>query len=326
MTEKHRTVSRVAIIGAGMTGLTCARRLHDQGLRVTVLDKSGDIGGRLATRRTAEGRWNHGTPSIGARGRAFSDFLVGLEAAGSVRRCASDEGLEKEAWQGWPDMRETLRPLQAGLNVVFRAEVNRLVRQGGCWLAETAGGGIHGPFESLLLTLPAPQTHALLARSDIAPLWQPDDVLMSPGWALLLGFESAVTGLRDLGPCKVVDRVVPGGATSAPGADGFAETWVVHATDEWSLAHLECRREEIVSILRSYLNQRLAAISCPVFELRPAYAAAHRWRYARAIQPLGASHIWLEEQQLGIGGDWCRGATAEDAFLSGRALAQEVLV
>ena len=30
-------------------------------------------------------------------------------------------------------------------------------------------------------------------------------------------------------------------------------------------------------------------------------------------------------QRLGIGGDWCLGATAEDAFLSGRALSQQVL-
>ena len=36
-------------------------------------------------------------------------------------------------------------------------------------------------------------------------------------------------------------------------------------------------------------------------------------------------HIWLEAQRLGIGGDWCLGATAEDAFLSGRALSQQVL-
>jgi predicted NAD/FAD-dependent oxidoreductase len=317
--------SRVVVIGAGMSGLTCARRLHDQGLQVTVLDKSGDIGGRLATRRTAQGSWNHGAPSMTARGRAFADFLVDLEAAGSVRRCPSDERSGKGAWQGWPDMRKTLRPLQADLDVVFRAEVNRLVRQDGCWLAETASGEVHGPFESLLLTLPAPQAHALLTRSHIAPPWQPDDVAMSPCWAVLLGFETAGTGLHQIGSGNAWGGVLPGGAASAPDADAFAETWVVHATEAWSLAHLECSREDVVRRLLSELNQQLASMSCPALRLSSGYAAAHRWRYARTRRPLGSSHIWLEAQRLGIGGDWCLGATAEDAFLSGRALSQQVL-
>ena len=325
VTENHRNVPRIAVIGAGISGLTCARLLRDQGLRVTVLDKSGDIGGRLATRRTAEGSWNHGAPSLGARGAAFADFLVDLEAAGSVRRCASGEGQEALSWQGWPDMRETLRPLQTDLEVIFRAEVIRIVRQDECWLAETASGDTHGPFESLLLTLPAPQTHALLARSDIAAPWQPDDVVMSPCWSLLLGFETAVPELRRVGSGHVLGVVVPGAAVSAPDAGTFAETWVVHATDGWSLAHLECSREAVIPLLLSDLNQQLAEISLPALQLPPACASAHRWRYARTLRPLGSSHIWLEAQRLGIGGDWCLGARAEDAFVSGRSLAQEVL-
>ena len=325
MNDKQLNESDVAVIGAGMTGLTCAHRLRDQGLRVTVLEKSGDIGGRLATRRTAEGSWNHGAPAMEVCGQGFADFLVGLEADGSVRRGTGKDNLLEPSWRGWPDMRESLRPLQADLNMVFRAEVNRLVRRDGHWLAETASGGIHGPFGSLLLTLPAPQTHALLTRSGIAAPWRPDDVVMVPCWALLLGFDSAGTGLHDVGASNVVARVVPGGAASAPVADGFAETWVVHATDEWSLAHLECSNEEVASLLLSSLNQKLAAMSCHALQLLPASAAAHRWRYARTLRPLRSSHIWLEDQRLGIGGDWCLGATAEDAYLSGRALAQGVL-
>ncbi|MEM8506000.1 MAG: FAD-dependent oxidoreductase [Cyanobacteria bacterium P01_D01_bin.1] len=41
----------VAIIGAGLSGLTCARQLRAAGLAVCVLDKSRGLGGRIATRR-----------------------------------------------------------------------------------------------------------------------------------------------------------------------------------------------------------------------------------------------------------------------------------
>ena len=43
--------SRVAVIGAGMAGATCARLLADAGLDVTLFDKSRGVGGRMSTRR-----------------------------------------------------------------------------------------------------------------------------------------------------------------------------------------------------------------------------------------------------------------------------------
>ncbi|MEM9089015.1 MAG: FAD-dependent oxidoreductase [Cyanobacteria bacterium P01_F01_bin.53] len=41
----------VAVIGAGLSGIICARQLADAGQRVCILDKSRGLGGRMATRR-----------------------------------------------------------------------------------------------------------------------------------------------------------------------------------------------------------------------------------------------------------------------------------
>jgi predicted NAD/FAD-dependent oxidoreductase len=46
-------MAHVAIIGAGMAGLSCARRLLAAGVRVDVFEKSRSTGGRLATRRSS---------------------------------------------------------------------------------------------------------------------------------------------------------------------------------------------------------------------------------------------------------------------------------
>jgi len=40
-----------AIIGAGLSGLSAARHLAAQGLRVVIVEKSHGVGGRAATRR-----------------------------------------------------------------------------------------------------------------------------------------------------------------------------------------------------------------------------------------------------------------------------------
>lgn len=46
---------KVAVIGAGISGLICARVLVEHGMEVTVFEKSRGIGGRMSTRRSPEG-------------------------------------------------------------------------------------------------------------------------------------------------------------------------------------------------------------------------------------------------------------------------------
>ena len=39
----------VVVVGAGLAGLACARTLERAGLEVTVLERSGAVGGRVQT-------------------------------------------------------------------------------------------------------------------------------------------------------------------------------------------------------------------------------------------------------------------------------------
>ena len=84
---------RVAVVGAGMAGASCARMLADAGCAVQVVDKSRGPGGRLASRRLqwldAQGQrrvvqLDHGAPAFMASGADFRQFLATALPPGSL--------------------------------------------------------------------------------------------------------------------------------------------------------------------------------------------------------------------------------------------------
>jgi len=65
------TAPRVLIIGAGLAGLACARRLTQSGIACTVLEGSDDVGGRVRTDRVEGFQLDRG----------FQVFLTGYPEA-----------------------------------------------------------------------------------------------------------------------------------------------------------------------------------------------------------------------------------------------------
>jgi len=60
----HSKKNSVLIVGAGSSGLTLGYFLSQKGFAITLLEKSNGLGGRIATRRWEDGKWDHGIPSF----------------------------------------------------------------------------------------------------------------------------------------------------------------------------------------------------------------------------------------------------------------------
>ncbi len=313
-----------------MAGLACAGALHAGGAALTVFDKGRGVGGRLATRRVDGLQFNHGAQYASAHGPAFQAVLAGMGEAGDAAPWPAACG---GRWAGTPGMSAMARHM-AGLGVgavQAMRHVAHLARAPEGWmvrhldaattrpgLVTQQGGEVAGPFDAVVLALPAPQAGGLLHSLAHPFAAEADRVGMAPCWTLMLALQEAALEAADLPP--------PAGAlawiardSSRPGRSRAPECWVANAGAGWSRDHLEMEAGEV-----SRLLVRDFATATGLHQV-PAYAAVHRWRYALADAPLGRPALWDAGAGLGVCGDWCLGRRVEDAYTSGRALADSMI-
>ena len=302
----------IAIVGAGMAGLAAARTLVEAGQRVVVLDKSRELGGRMATRRVEGLQFDHGAQYFTARGSEFRQQVAQWRAAGHVGPWFED------AYVGTPGMTAPARALAAGLTVAGGQTVTSLTRANGIWRVRCAEGETHGGFEAVLLAVPAPQAVPLVAS---AGLEMPElrEVRYAPCWALMLALDlPRAVPFEQLRPDdKAIAWIARDGGK--PGRGGKLETFVVHAAPQWSRDNLELSPEEAKSALLDRFRDITGLSGQPV------YAEAHRWRFALVVETAGVACLWNVEAGLGACGDWCLGPRVVAAFDSGAAMARAVL-
>lgn len=323
-----REPPRVAVLGAGMAGMVCARTLSDHGFPVTVFDKGRGPGGRMSTRLvkpdTDEFRaFDHGAQFFVARDPTFRRFVSSWAQDGVVALWSGRNGSWKdgqitlrdrptERFVGTPSMSSVVSHLARGLDVRFDARVVRAAQEKNIWTVQVDGeAALKGPFDVVLHGVPAPQLSEL-ATSELL-LRPAKEARYRPTWSLLV----STSDDTDWDTLKVEHEAVAWIACNhrKPGRTGGA-SYVLQSTAAWSTTHLEHEHEHVVAHL------------LPIFEQITGLggqAHAHRWRYSLVDMPAGEPCFWDPECREGACGDWAIGARVEDAFLSGVALAGRVM-
>ncbi|WP_299615020.1 NAD(P)/FAD-dependent oxidoreductase [uncultured Tateyamaria sp.] len=305
---------QIAVIGAGLAGLTVARALVDRGHSVVIFDKGRGLGGRMASRRKDGWRFDHGAVALRPTEDAFTAFVNQSEAQGNAAHWKDAGG-----WTGLPGMSGLVKPVANGLTIHTQAEVTGLDRGPDGWTlrgpAEAAG--IY--FDHLILAIPQPQAHRLLSPWPYLQT-QIEPAEMAPCWTQMVGFETPLPtdvtyASRNEGPISVIAR-----ETAKPGRDLPGDGWVIQASADWSHEHLERDRAEVETPL---LDAFFTALDCA--PVTPEIGMVHRWRYAQTAKPLGQAYLHDASLGLSVCGDWCLGNTAQDAFNSGRLLATALI-
>lgn len=325
----------VAIIGAGMAGLSAAAVLSGAGFQVRLFDKGRSPGGRVSTRRVkvqhpdgrdAELSFDHGAQFVRTRTPSLSQWLAAEARGGAARKWALDGDDQKDApiYISAPGMSALPKRLAAPLNVETGALVTAIHRLKNAWRLEYDQGGvkhISPAFDLLIVGAPAPQAAALLAPVNAAARSVADMATYTPCWAVMFAAPPGAFEKLQSGPVDGVPAIswISRGQDRHPKSPPEAlESIVVHASAAWSRANLERAPEEVLALLKTCLADRLSV------KFAPAYEAAHRWRYAIVDRPALRNTVFFEDIGLGLCGDWLLGPTIESAWLSGQALARHV--
>jgi renalase len=320
----------IAIIGTGIAGITAAHSLQAAGHKVQLFDKSRGSGGRMASKRSDAGALDLGAQYFTARDRDFVAAVQQWKARGWVERWMpnlyhakagklSFSPDEQERWVGTPRMSSISRAMLAGMPVQFSCRITEVFRGTQHWSLLDSDGNSHGPFSHVIVATPAPQASALLSAAPKLASTAAG-VLMEPTWAIALAFAQPLQ--TEVEGCFVHDSPLDWLARnrSKPGRDTHLDTWVLHASSQWSKQHIDLSKEAVIEQLYGAFAE---IIGCSV--AAPAFSLAHRWLYARPA----TSHQWgaLADTDLGLYacGDWCSSGRVEGAWLSGQDAARKLL-
>lgn len=269
----------ILIVGAGISGVTLASDLLRKGRTCTLFEKSGGLGGRLATRRHDTGKWDHGLP-----------FLLQSQ-------------IPKEDWQHWnslitpvsnfepqrfiaPDGFTAIpKHLAKNLTIekktrIIKLRINSSKPQ---WtLSDEAGRAFEG--DILILTCPAPQSLELLEKSDL---------LMASGLERSL---SKIAYRQQLVALGISQSSFPNAFESSLGSPfelivenglkGIAESrnyLTLYMDENFSRSYFDQPDEVTLEMIRKSLLEK-AKLSFDHLELK-------KWRYSRLKQALTVPYL-----------------------------------
>lgn len=333
VTKFSSSIRRIAVIGSGMAGLTSARLLQQRGHEVVVFEKSRGPGGRLAAKRVPGNpdlSVDMGAQYFTVRSSAFREFLAQnagdqafAEWPGRLRFQREDGVLEPfpedQRYVGTPRMTAITRALSEGVSIRANVRIEQLARDAECWQVVTDDGRHEAGFDAVVITAPPAQSRTLLQNSgqeELSDSLQHADAGMLPCWAAAVHLPVSVDpGFDGLRPHHPALFWVANNSTK-PARAGDGQWWVLHASADWTRAHLDDSAGDVArQLLKAF--REVAGVEAEMDNW-----LAHRWLYARSEGQPEPGHLWSPEQRIGVAGDWLCGGRVEGAFLSAAGLVE----
>ncbi len=321
---------KIAIVGAGVAGLACARNLAIQGHELTIFEKSRGPGGRCATRRIGDFVFDSGATSIAPRGLALENVLlhelptdqlhkvqkpVWTMAFGRIS--SGDAGRGTMPRYTYVNGINTLGKLLAeGMNIRLESRIDAIAKSGDEYIVQGES------FQVVVLNPPLPQSQILL--TSLGDSRELNAVGYRPCLSVLLGFDQelpeqpfhALVDAEQVSPLiwlsiesQKSPHRAPAGKTALVAQLGSQFSRDHYEDSEGELVH-----ESMVHIRRLFGNQLALPVVSQVMRWRFAQPETH-WTFEEINQP---------GERVVVIGDGIAGARIEFAYESGVKAADHI--
>jgi len=307
----------ILIIGAGISGLLCATELQQRGFSVRVLDKGRGLGGRMATRRMAGGRLDHGAQYFTVRDARLQSYVDQWLAAGVIKEWfrhlpedTNPEGYPR--YCGVDGMTDVPKHLAKDLDVRNSQQVTELARDTDVWMARTASGDTFLA-RHLVITAPLPQALNLLEMTGLRYANGKTEALRAVRYEKglsTLAILDGPSGIAAPGGIKIPEAPLTWiGDNQQKGISPSVSAITIHADADFAEKYWdspdEIRGPLMLAAAEPHIRANVVEYNC------------HRWGFTTPINPWPEMYYQNKGLKLTLAGDAFGGARIEGAALSG---------
>ena len=324
------------MVGGGIAGVACARRLHDAGVRVRVYERGRRIGGRMAVKTEYVGPVSSlsvghavdiGAPYFTVREALFAHVVAVWQRAGLAQpwtdrfSVLDEQGLHPgnpgpqrySTVPGTGGLRGLVENLAQGLRIETAHPVESVTVEHGRPLVDGE------PVAAVVLAMPDAQAARLLPADTadalaVAGSVQLPVLTLWAAWPARWWPEFDGVFVND---SDVLTWIADSGRSHADGVPVL----VAHSTGDLARPRLKDPTSGIEPMLAE-LGRLLGAEPTPQAD----WVRVHRWSFAAPAQTHPEPFRLLENGLIGVCGDaWGPRSRVEQAWMSGNGLAETLL-
>lgn len=318
---------KIAIIGAGISGLSLAQNLKND-FEIEIFEKARQVGGRMSVKYHENYQFDKGAQHFTCLSDEFQEFLkpfiereiVGLWNARFVE-IDKDKIVDKRVW-GFENqhfvaiskMNDLCKDLAKDKKINLQTEIQICEKVNNKWNLKDKNNNEFQDFDFIVFTTPPIQTLNLIDKnfSKIQILQEKN---MVGCFTLMIGLKNKIATEFDAALVRnSVLSWISIDSSKPKRSNGFSI--VANSTNSWAQDNIEKNIEEVKILLTNELQKILKFEDGEID-----FCDVHRWRYANISKQEGEKSLFDEKLNIAVCGDFLIQGRIESAFLSSHDLA-----
>ena len=318
------TIYDAIVVGAGISGVMCAKKLHDSGQNILVVDKGRNFGGRMSTKKYSGAIFDHGAQFFTSKTEVFKNYCNSWYDHDVIDIWFDSDlsGKSKNHHPRWfckKGMNSLAKYIASDFEVLRSTCIEKISRSNRCWNLRSLQGN-NFKSKKLILTIPVPQIINLINDSNLiiesSIIKKFKSIEYEKGLAILSILDGE-SGIIPPGVLQPKDSRIAWISDNKIKGISEVPSLTIHTNPKYA-SKMFCKSAEeqaipILSDLHCFIKSK-----CIDYQV-------HKWGYTTPINYLDPKELHNKQLELYFAGDSFSGPRVENSALSGLNAANEIL-